>query len=296
MESLILSIYNEKKGLVRSMVSTIKMVLMAVCPLVCVACMAVPCRMIQRRSSKIETGLLGALGYGILGYIWQYVLYMFGGLYFARMVLAMITAETKNAELIAFGISLFMTVISTVLVAAGLYWGIYLTNQKQLSIYRSAAVGIGFALGKLGIELIYPYLQSLYFSFQINAGGYQGKSEIKQSILTTTGGNMIFGTCQGLLMSFVLISLALIMGKYYLEKNKKAAWLSVLCIYELIAVLNLAVRYAFAKIPAASGAAVFILLIVFAAAAGLVLYYWFKTDEVEVNPLVVFRKISGKGE
>ena len=66
------------------MVSTINMVLMLVCVVVGIAAAAVPYLMINKRSSALETGLPGAVGYGVLGYVWQYVLYMFGGVFIAR--------------------------------------------------------------------------------------------------------------------------------------------------------------------------------------------------------------------
>ena len=56
------------------MVSTITMLVMAICVLVSVAVPVIPLFMIRKRSSKIETGLSGAVGYGFLGYIWQYLL------------------------------------------------------------------------------------------------------------------------------------------------------------------------------------------------------------------------------
>ena len=49
------------------MVSTINMVLMLVCVVVGIAAAAVPYLMINKRSSALETGLPGAVGYGVLG-------------------------------------------------------------------------------------------------------------------------------------------------------------------------------------------------------------------------------------
>lgn len=261
-------------------------VIMVVCVLVCIAALAVPYIMIKRRSSKLETGLPGAIGYGFLGYVWQYVIYMFLGYLTGYFFLKM---GVWN-EITGILLRVVLTLVSTLCTAVSLYWGIYLTNQKQISIYRSAAVGIGFSLGKMGIDLIFPYVSSVYFSFQINNGTFAADSNIETSILASTPGSLIIGTYKCLLMFVIIFAIALIMGKYYIEKNRRMVWLSVLCIYEVTMLLN----FILMQVPGVfSDIAFIIVFTVIAAAAGLVLWNWFKTDEVEVNPIAVFRKLRG---
>ena len=143
-------------------------------------------------------------------------------------------------------------------------------------------MGIGFSLGKIGIDLIYPYIYSLYFSVQINNGTYAAAEDIKESIVNTTPLSLISGTYKCLLMFVIIFVIALIMGKYYISKNKKMAWFSVLVIYEVIMLLNVALKYMFGD---ASDIAMIIVFTIIAAAGVLILYNWFKNDEVEVNPL-----------
>lgn len=275
------------------MVSMTTIVMMAFCVLVSIAALAIPFMKIRKRSSKIEAGLTGALCYGFLGYIWQYVFFLFAGVFLAKLP---VTDNERVREVV---VSILLTLVNTALTALSLYWGIYLTNQKQLSLYRSAAVGIGFSLGKIGIDLIYPYITSIYFSFQINQGTFQAADQtaeaIRISILETTVGSLLSGTYKCMLMFVIIFAAALIMGHYYIQKNQKMAWLSVFCIYETVTLVNVILLQIFRDGPevvkeAASMAA----LTVIAVAGGIVLYHWFRRDEVEVNPLTVIRR-NGKG-
>ena len=47
---------------------------MIVCPLIALVVLGIAYYKIHKRSSKLETGLPGALGYGFLGYLWQYLI------------------------------------------------------------------------------------------------------------------------------------------------------------------------------------------------------------------------------
>ena len=85
-----------------------------------------------KKSSKIETGMMGAAGYGILGYIWQEVIYSFLALVlFAN--LPWLRNITGGAALL---FAAAEALVSGIFIALGLYWGIYLTNTKQRSLYR----------------------------------------------------------------------------------------------------------------------------------------------------------------
>lgn len=264
------------------MVSMTNIVIMVACVIVCIAALAVPYVIINRRSSKLEAGFSGAVGYGLLGYVWQYVIYMYFGLLLGKVFMESYKGS-KAAEIV---LSLLLTVLSTLCTVVSLYWGIYLTNQKQVSLYRSAAVGIGFSLGKMGIDLIYPYLQSVYFSFQINNGTFQAREDIRTSILESTTGSLIAGAYKCILMSVIIFAMTLIMGKFYVGKERGKTWISALCIYEVIMLVNVALKYIFQGGFEISFMIVFTLI---AAAGGLVLWNWFKTNEVEVNPLAVLR-------
>ena len=190
------------------MVSTITMLVMAICVLVSVAVPVIPLFMIRKRSSKIETGLSGELARG-------------GGAFQTAVM------------------NILLTFVSTAFTALSLYWGIYLTNQKQISLYRSAAVGIGFSLGKIAIDLVYPYVYSMYFAFQINAGTFQADEDMRLSILNTSIGSLLTGTYKCLLMFVIIFAITLIMGHYYIEKNRKMTWLSVIASYEVIMLINI---------------------------------------------------------
>lgn len=270
--------------MVSDMISVFMMVMMAVCVLIGVAVPFGCVLLLKGRSSKIESGLSGAVGYGVLGYVWQYVFYLFIGSFLMSAPIA--GDGMVKAVLIEF----LLTLVSTGCTAASLYWGIYLTNQKQISLYRSAAVGIGFSLGKIGIELVYPYVYSLYLSIQMNAGTCQANEFIQESILNTTVGSLITGLYKCLLMFVIIFGIALIMGKYYVQDNKKMTWIFVIAVYEAIMIINIVLRYLFRRTELGTDIALMVVLTLIAAAAGVILRHWFRHDEVEINPLTVIRR------
>lgn len=270
--------------MVSDMISVFTMVMMAVCVLIGVAVPFGCILLLKGCSSKIESGLSGAVGYGVLGYVWQYVFYMFIGAF-------LMSAPIPGNEMVkAVILQFLLTLVSTGCTAASLYWGIYLTNQKQISLYRSAAVGIGFSLGKIGIDLVYPYVYSLYLSLQMNEGTCQVNEFIQESILNTTAGSLISGLYKCLLMFVIIFWIALIMGKYYIQDNKKMTWIFVIGVYEMIMIINVVLRHLFRRTELGTDIAIMVVLTLIAAAAGVILWHWYRHDEVEVNPLAVIRR------
>ncbi len=259
------------------MISVAKMVSMIICILLCVVMVAVPSWMIKQRSRKIETGLLGALGYGFVGYVWYYIFYIFIG------VFLMAKAGTTGVL-----VQIFMTLISTSLTVLSLFWGIYLTNQKQHSIYRSAAVGIGFAFGKMAIELIYDNLYKFYFSLQINSGTFQADSSIRKAIEGTSTSTMYLDVYRCFLMFLLVFALALIMGHLYLQENVKKMAILAAILYETVTIINVFVT---SVLPgAAASIAQFLFLTLVGVASGTILLHWFKTNKVVLNPLEIWKK------
>ena len=260
------------------MVSTFNMVLMLVCVVVGIAAAAVPYFMISRRSSSLETGLPGAVGYGVLGYVWQYILYIFGGGVFLYRLPFW---RSMNGTAQAIILNILLTILTTLCTVAALYWGIYLTNQRKISIYRSATVGIGFGLGRIGLDLIYPYCHSFYLALQINGGTYHGKEELKNSIISTTSASMVSGTYKCVLMLVIVLDIALIMGNYYISENKKMAWIYPLAVYEVIMLLNALPRLMFGNREIVAEVVVIVIYTILAAVAGVDIYHWFKTGRIE---------------
>lgn len=258
------------------------MVMMVVCVLAGIAVPAFFIFLVKKRSSKIEAGLSGAIGYGFLGYIWQY-------LFLTVLTVFAIRLPVPGSEAFrVIVINFLLTFVSTGCVALSLYWGIYLTNQKQLSLYRSAAVGIGFSLGKIGIDLVYSYLYKLYLAIQISNG-----AEVDEMVLQfmggTTVGALVLGTYKCLLMLVIVFATALIMGNYYIQKNRKMAWISVFVIYEAVMLAGFLVRYLTGGGELWYNVAFIVVFTAIAAAGGLVLYHWLRTGEVENDPRVCLR-------
>lgn len=93
--------------------------------------------------------------------------------------------------------------------------GIYLTNTKQQSLYRSATVGIGFGIG----YSILSYGFDLYYAIQINSGTYTGTEAAKTKLLTMSPGMLYVSSYRNILMVIIFMGIAFAIGKYYLEKN-----------------------------------------------------------------------------
>lgn len=192
---------------------------------------------VNKRSRKIETGMMGAVGYGFLGFLWQQLIYL--------MMIVVLSNATWLRDAIGsdFILSAFVYgLVCSIFVALGLYWGIYLTNQKQRSIYRSTAIGIGFGLGSLAWNILAPYGMSLYYAFQINAGVYAGDAQTKESILASSAAAMSLDALKCTLLLLVYMGVACLMSHYYLEGNKIYPWVVPVATQLLISLANAAMK------------------------------------------------------
>lgn len=174
----------------------------------------IPYRMFYKRASKIEAGMLGALGYGIIGYFWQSIIY-------TLVIGLVLTGLAGKADNGAFGI-LILTIngiIVSIFVAAAIYWGVFLTNDKQKSMYRSGTIGLGFGIGNALIN----YGVQLFYAIQINTGKFGGEAAVKEDILAMATSSLMLSAYRNVLMLFIFTVMALIAGKWYMEKNWKVA-------------------------------------------------------------------------
>lgn len=216
------------------MVTTAQMTGFAMAIVLPILAGAVPYYLFWKRSSKIEAGMMGAFGYGVFGYFWQEIIYGFLG-----TVLLSIAYTNKEGSLAGFlnatgGSEIIVAIIealfSGVFVALGLYWGIYLTNKKQRSLYRSATVGIGFGVG----YAVFKYGFQLYYAIKINQGTFAGTDAAKASILNTSVGTLYVASYRNILMVIIFMGIALLMGNYHLEKNYASAWITPIAVYVFI--------------------------------------------------------------
>lgn len=196
-----------------------------------------------KRSSKMETGMMGAIGYGVMGYIWEELIYSFLGLLALTKMTNVLNATGGNAVFVA----AVEALLSAVFVSVGLYWGIYLTNTKQRSLYRSATIGIGFGIG----YSLLTYGFQLYYAIKINSGTFSGANGAKKTILATSATSLYLATYRNVLMLLIFLGIALLMGKYYLEKRHLYAWLTPVIVYMFIrftdVILNTYLTNAIAK-------------------------------------------------
>lgn len=232
--------------------------------------------LIHRRSSKLETGMPGAIGYGILGFLWQELIYL--------MLIVILTNFvwfknlTENSFLLS---ALIYGLLCAVFVALGMYWGTYLTNQKQRSLYRSATIGLGFGLGNTGWYILATYSMSLYYSFQINAGTFAKSEELKQSILNTSAASMYMDALRCILLLIIYTGVALLLGKFYLEKNRQAAWGTPILVQFFISFTNALFQQ---YLPGMAARILFYgILALMAAVSAWMILRWLKTGEVALG-------------
>lgn len=181
---------------------------------------------VWKKSSKIETGMFGAIGYGIAGYFWEEIIYSFLALVALTKMTNLLNTTGGSAIFVAFVEAL----LSGIFVAAGMYWGVYLTNTKQRSLYRSATVGIGFGFGY--VFLTYGF--QLYYAIKVNLGTFAGAENTKKQLLATTQASLYVGAYRNILMVIIFMGIALYIGKFYLEKNYKIACAFPLVVYVFI--------------------------------------------------------------
>ncbi|WP_034785041.1 hypothetical protein [Eubacterium xylanophilum] len=265
------------------MISPLTLTILVICVIVAGAAIAFPYLQIHKRSSNLETGLPGAFCYGALGYLWSYLFYMFVG----AMLLRIGFFKQNTGTMVT--LQVILTLASTGLTALAIFWGIYLTNQKAVSMYRSVAVGTGFAFGKIASDLLYPYIYSFYLGLKINAGATGIDEKVRQSIITTTNGSLVSGTIKCILMTIFIILIAIYMGHYYTNKMPKQSYIVGVIIYETLMIINLIISNLLDGTPKDV-----VLIIIYAILAALVMpviLTWFNEGKVE-NPIVLFERMK----
>lgn len=230
----------------------------------------IPYYLFWKRSSKIENGMVGAVGYGILGFFWQEIIYSFLSMMALKHMIGVFNTIGGSAILVA----AVEALLRGVFVVLGLYWGVYLTNTKQRSLYRSATVGIGFGIG----DALLSYGFQLYYAIRINLGIFTGEEEAKARILETSTGSLYIGAYRGMLMVIIFMGMALVMGNYHLEKKHKLAWGIPLVVYVFLrfteVLLNTYISVLITRII------ICVLLTAFAGAALWIVRGWLQTGKV----------------
>lgn len=215
---------------------------------------------VNRHSRKIETGMMGVIGYGTLGYLWQQLIYLMA------VVLLTNQAWLRNAIGSYFVVSaLVYGLVCSIFVALGMYWGIYLTNQKQRSIYRSMTIGIGFGLGNIVWNILAPYGMSLYDAIRINAGTFTGNEKTREAILTTASTTMYLDALKCILLLIIYMGVACVMADFYLKGKKWHAGVVPVAAQLVISLSNAFMRQYLPELAARIG--IYVVLALFAAAS-----------------------------
>lgn len=242
------------------MVSSGQLVGMGMAIVLCLLAVAALYIMVNRHSRKIETGMMGAVGYGALGFLWQQLIYL--------MAVVLLTNQAWLRDAIGsyFAISAVVYgLVCSIFVALGMYWGIYLTNQKQRSIYRSTTIGIGFGLGNIMWNILAPYGMSLYDAIRINAGTFTGNEKTKESILATASATMYLDALKCILLLVIYMGVAYIMADFYLKGKKWHAAAVPVAAQLVISLSNAFMRQYLPELAARIG--IYVVLALFAAAS-----------------------------
>ncbi len=173
--------------------------------------------LLWRKNKSIETGMLGAIGYGLTGYLW-------GGLLFPIVVLALIgnlTSLTGLKDNIYILYLLFVSIFNAFFSILANVWGIFLTNQKQHSLFRSTTVGLGYGFTNAVIVTWLP----LYEAVQINRGVVAAPAT-QQSMVDI----LAVGVSSSAMVVFFALT-AMLLGQYVVEKDWKNTILCGLTCY-----------------------------------------------------------------
>lgn len=244
------------------MVSTGQMMGYVMAILLPLIAVLIPFYILWKQSSKVERGMLGAIGYGIMGYFWQKIIY-----YFLKKLA--LSANIGNLDVLA----VVDVLVSGIFVAAGLYWGVYLTNTKQRSLYRSTTVGLGFGLG---VALFY-YGLPFYYAIRINVGAYTGTDTAKAIILSTSTASLYLDAVRNILWVLVYMGVAFWVGKNHLEKKRLTAWLMPIIVDAFIRVTK-AILDTYA--PALVAEIVYMVVLAFVAAVSVwMVRNWYQSEK-----------------
>lgn len=208
------------------MISQINMAGLIFAVVFSIGCGLVPFLVLWKRSAAIETGMLWALCYGALGYFWAQVLLRYSLMAVVGNLKVFVTMQKE----FYLGYLFVATLISAGMAVLANVWALYLTNQKQKSFYRSAAVGIGYGVGGAAIFTMMP----LYSAIQINSGSFAGNDALKQSIANSNTVDLFLGGYKYGALVIIGMAISLIMGKMMNEGKIQKPIYFGLIVYGLI--------------------------------------------------------------
>lgn len=171
-----------------------------------------------------ETGMPGAIGYGIAGYLW-------GSLLLPIVIIAVLgtlkifSGMQQNVFPVYI---LFMSVFNAIFTLLANVWGIFLTNQKQKSLYRSSTVGLGFGFANAAILVGI----SLYTAILMNGGKVTGlTSEEITAFVNTSPVDIVASGIQVVMVMIFYTFVAMILGPKINAKDWKGVILYGLLYY-----------------------------------------------------------------
>lgn len=161
------------------------------------------CALLYYCSGRKRTGILHALGFGLLAFAWQTLLYR---------LLLILTEKYEWLQQFVAAHTVFMalaiSLIYSILIAVCLFWAVGTVNRKEHSVIRAAAAGIGFSLGNVIWNILIPYVSSLYYAARINTGSFKGSDELAWSVYYTTPLSVMSDSLKGIYMVILYMTLA----------------------------------------------------------------------------------------
>lgn len=191
------------------MISSVSMMGYTIAALLSIGCGIFPILLLWKRSSRIETGMLGSVCYGGLGYIWAQL--MIGS--FIMVMINQVGFFVTMKKEFYFGYLCVRAIVTAFMATLAFVWGIFLANQKQKSLYRSTVVGISYGLV---VSVIYT-MMPLYEAVQVNAGKIAATDPLAQSIMSTSVVDVILGGFKYGALSLFYGAVALVMSKLWNE-------------------------------------------------------------------------------
>ncbi len=220
-------------------------------------------------SDKKKTGIVNALGLGIVAFFCKYVLSSMVSIALIQLV------ERKQMWNMVMPVTYISTAISSVIAVLSFQWAVKTSNRSRQTLFRGAAAGLGFGVGNVIWNIVVPYVTSLYTASTINMGVYEGADSMAQSVLDTRPLTVMLDSLRSIYFLVIYTALGFIAGKLYLEGKKEKAFLLTLLVIFFGSFVNVRTG------NIAATAVVHVLLIALAAVGGWILYQWLMKKDSE---------------
>lgn len=173
------------------------------------------CALLYHFTDKKRTGILHSFGFGLVAFALQTIAY-------ELIIILVQRYESVQNILVANRLMqlLMLPLVYSVLIAGCFCWGVERAIDKEGTLIRSAACGIGFGMGNVVWNILIPYVSSMYYAARINTGSFVWSDELAMSVYQLKPLTVVLDSAKSMYFIVIYMALGYVTGRYLNNQNK----------------------------------------------------------------------------